>query len=69
MDLFKVQLEKDDVILVEINLEEIDLDTAHQQFQTIQDAFPYNEVIAYIKGTKLHFCKEKHIDYIGKWPE
>lgn len=35
MDLFKVQLEKDDVILVEINLEEIDLDTAHQQFQTI----------------------------------
>lgn len=69
MDLFKVQLEKDDVILVEINMEEIDFDTARQQFQTIQDAFPYNEVIAYIKGTKLHFCKEKHIDYIGKWPE
>ena len=35
MDLFKVQLEKDDVILVEINMEEIDFDTARQQFQTI----------------------------------
>lgn len=69
MNLFKVQLDKDDVILVEINTEEIDLDTARQQCQTIHNAFPNNEVIAYIKGTKLHFCKEKHIDYIGKWSE
>lgn len=67
MNLFKIQLEENDVILMEIDTDEIDIETAHQQFVQIRDIFPNNNVIVYLKGTKLHFCKEKDIDYIGSW--
>lgn len=67
MNLFKIQLEENDVILIEIDTDKIDLETAHQQFIQIQNIFPNNKVIAYPKGTKLHFCNEKDVDYIGSW--
>lgn len=32
MNLFKIQLEENDIILIEIDTDKIDLETAHQQF-------------------------------------
>lgn len=64
MTIQKINLEKDDVILVEIDPEIMDLNTAREICLNLQKEFPENKMIAYLKGTSIHITKEKDFEYM-----
>lgn len=64
MTIQKINLEKDDVILVEIDPEIMDLDTARIACLNLQKEFPENKMIVYLKGTTIHITKEKDFEYM-----
>lgn len=63
MDLGVVQLEKDDIILIRIDPEQMRLDEAQKAFTMLQDYFKDNKVIGYLKGSEVHIAKEKDITW------
>lgn len=63
----KVKLEKDDVILFEIDPDIIDVINAKELYNQLQVAFPDNRVFAYLKGIDIHITKEKDCEYIRGW--
>lgn len=60
----KVNLEKDDIVLFEIDPDIIDLSTANELFKSIQKIFPKNQCMGYVKGFNIHIVKEKDFEYI-----
>ena len=62
----KVNLEKDDLILVEIDPEVTPFDLAQNMAKNIQSMFPDNKVIFYLKGSKIYITKEKDVELIGE---
>lgn len=60
----KTNLEKDDIILVEIDPEIISLNMARDIGINIQKQFPDNKMICYLKGTGIHITKEKDFEYL-----
>lgn len=67
IELKKVNIEKDDVLLFEIDPDIIDVINAKELYNQLQASFPNNRVFAYLKGIDLHIIKEKDCEYIRGW--
>ena len=57
----KLDLKKNDVIVMTIDLDKFDLDEAYNLFKIVEKKFPDNMVVATFKGIEISKLKEKEV--------
>lgn len=67
--LSKLDLKKNDVIIVTIDLDKYDIGEAYSVFEIVQKSFSDNMVVATFKGIEINKLKEKEIASAGSSPE
>ena len=60
--LSKLDINKDDVILMTVDLDVFDIDTTNQMLKIMVSTFPDNKVVATFKGIEINKLREK-----SKW--
>jgi hypothetical protein len=57
----KLDLKKNDVILITIDADRWDIEEGNNIFQIISKAFPDNQIVMTLKGIEIEKLKEKEI--------
>ena len=63
--LSKLDLKKNDVIIVTIDIDKYDIEEAYDIFEIVQKSFSDNMVVATFKGIEINKLKEKEIAGAG----